>query len=187
MYPNWFESGAKYNFATQLADYTGKPNLRFLQIGVFTGDASVWLLDNILTGENSELTDVDTWKGSDEDVHHSMDFYDVWKTYQEKINGYNNVWNYKMTSNQFFKDAQDMEFDFIYIDGAHTASAVIDDAVHAWQVLKSGGILAFDDYEWSHPDGDLAMPRKAIDFFIWAKQKELDVIASNVQLWVRKK
>ena len=66
-YPNWFAQTAQNNFTTYLSEYAGKPNLRFLQLGVYTGDASVWLCNNILTDKSSILIDVDTWKGSDED------------------------------------------------------------------------------------------------------------------------
>ena len=58
-YPNWFEMTAKGNFELQLLPLAGKFNLRFLQIGAFTGDATVWLVDNILTQGNSVLEDVD--------------------------------------------------------------------------------------------------------------------------------
>ena len=44
-YPNWFEMTAKENFESQLLPLAGKFNLRFLQIGAFTGDATVWLVD----------------------------------------------------------------------------------------------------------------------------------------------
>ena len=46
-YPNWFKQTAEDNFKTQLTPLAGKFNLRFLQIGAFTGDATVWLVDNI--------------------------------------------------------------------------------------------------------------------------------------------
>ena len=83
-YPNWFVE-AEYNFKTYLEHFKGKPNLKFIQAGVFTGDATVWLLDNILTNESSLLVDVDTWKGSDEEEHKNMDFEDVFLYYKERI------------------------------------------------------------------------------------------------------
>jgi hypothetical protein len=61
-YPNWFEMTAKHNFQTYLAEFKDKPNLKFLQLGVYTGDASVWLCNNILTVKGSVLIDVDTWQ-----------------------------------------------------------------------------------------------------------------------------
>ena len=59
-YPNWFECYADRYFKAHLTPLAGLPGLRFLQIGAFTGDASLWLLTNILTGPGSTLVDVDT-------------------------------------------------------------------------------------------------------------------------------
>jgi len=185
-YPNWFEQTALGNFELYLADYADKPDLKFLQIGAFTGDASLWMLNNILTHPSSRLTDVDTWEGSDEEVHKAMDFDDVRKTYQEKVLKHPNLGLvYPMTSMEFFKTNED-KYDFIYIDGDHTASGVIDDAVMAWQVLKPGGIMAFDDYTWVHIDGILHSPHEAINFFTWAKQGQFQLIAVNNQVWLLK-
>jgi predicted O-methyltransferase YrrM len=40
-----------------------------------------------------------------------------------------------------------IKFDFIYIDGDHTAKGTISDAIRAFSLLKEGGIMIFDDYE----------------------------------------
>jgi predicted O-methyltransferase YrrM len=37
-------------------------------------------------------------------------------------------------------------FEFIYIDGSHQAPDVISDAILSFHLLKSGGVIAFDDY-----------------------------------------
>jgi hypothetical protein len=72
-YPNWFV-GQQYNFENHLTPLAGKANIHFLQIGVYTGEASVWLLENILTAPTSLLLDVDTWEGSGESEHTQIDF-----------------------------------------------------------------------------------------------------------------
>ena len=189
-YPNWFNQTAKNNFETILTEYKGKPDLRFLQLGAFTGDASVWMLDNILTDKSSVLVDVDTWAGSNEDAHKSMDFNDVYQTYLHKVKDYDNVYPVKCATNNFFngyEDDGDWWFDFIYIDADHTASGVIADAVMAWEHLKTGGILAFDDYTWTSDDNnELHTPKPAINFFYWAYQEKLQVLIGNGQFWVRK-
>jgi hypothetical protein len=73
-FPDWFSMTAKPNFEQFLIPLAGQDNLTFLQLGAYTGDASLWLLDNVLTGQNSILIDVDTWQGSDEEVHKQMNF-----------------------------------------------------------------------------------------------------------------
>ena len=186
-YPNWFKQTAQENFRNHLAGIKDLPHLRFLQIGAFTGDASLWMLQNILTSPSSFLYDVDTWKGSDEQVHAEMDFEDVYNTYLAKT-GYKNRQFYRMTSVGFLLRFANGEFDFIYIDGDHTASAVLDDAVLAWQYLKPGGIMAFDDYTWEHPSKDKYLcPKAAINLFVTIKRRELDLVAVNDQFWIRKK
>jgi predicted O-methyltransferase YrrM len=185
IYPNWFV-GRQNNFELYLSSFADKPDLKFLQIGTFTGDASVWMLNNILTDESSTLTDVDTWAGSDEEVHKKMDFNDVHNTYIEKTKNFKNRFWYKGKSVDFMMSEPHTLYDFIYIDGDHTASGVANDAILAWQLLKPNGIMAFDDYVWTHEKGELYEPKSAIDFFCWAKQLELKIIDTNEQLWVQK-
>jgi hypothetical protein len=166
-YPNWFALYADQYFERHLTDLAGKPGLRFLQIGVFTGDATMWLCDRILTGDDCVLFDVDTWEGSDEPAHDKMDFSDVERVYDERtawLRADKRVVKIKATSAKFLT-GDTGRYDFIYIDGDHTAPAVLSDAVHAWPLVTPGGLLAFDDYLWQHPKGHCHTPRPAIDAF----------------------
>ncbi len=187
-YPNWFEQTAQYNFDVMLQEYVGKDGLRFLQLGAYTGDASVWMLENILTGEYSKLTDVDTWKGSKELAHEEMDFEDVYKTYLSKVKPFENVNVVKSTTLNFFT-AGDMlpGYDFIYVDADHTTVGVLIDAELSWPWLMPGGIMAFDDYTWSHESGDPRLaPKVGIDLFLHRHTGEYELLAVNDQVWIRK-
>lgn len=187
-YPNWFMNGANIHFNKHLSEFSGKKDLQFLQIGTYTGDASEWMLDNILTGENSYLTDVDTWGGSEEEIHKTFDWNDVEKVYDEKVSKYNNVIKKKTTSLEFLNNANLEFYDFIYIDGDHTEDAVYKDAVASWDKLKKGGILGFDDYTWQHDSGrDDMRPGPAIDRFVKEYEKEIDVLEAGDQYWIRKR
>lgn len=187
MLPKWFNS-VEYNFRNTLSDLRDKEDLVFLQIGAYTGDASVWLLDNILTSQTSFLIDVDTWAGSDEGIHKKLNWYDVEKAYLDKTEKYTNLHSYKMTSDQYFEEIDQYEYDFIYIDGDHTARAVEKDAENSWYYLKSGGILAFDDYLWTHESRKVELsPKPAINNFITKYNNELEIIVKNYQIWVKKK
>ena len=186
-YPNWFEMTAKGNFESQLLPLAGKFNLRFLQIGVFTGDASVWLMENILTQKDSVLEDVDTWAGSDEAEHNDMDFSDVEKTYDEKVASYKNIIKYKTDSTSYLKSLEVPTFDFIYIDGDHTAEGVLRDAVLSWRLLNPGGIIAFDDYTWIDPRGIAYQPKWSIDTFVTIVKEDSEILTVNSQVWLKKK
>ena len=63
---------------------------------------------------------------------------------------------------------------------------MLTDAVLAFQLLRVGGIIIFDDYLWRlEPDGrqdPLNMPKPAIDLFINIFQRKLRVI-SGLPIW----
>ena len=187
-YPNWFAMGAYWFFQKHLTNLQGKENLQFLQIGTYTGDASVWMMDYVLTHPSSYLTDVDTWEGSEEQIHKSFDWKNVEETYNEKVFKYSNIIKEKTTSVEFLNSAKKDYYDFIYIDGDHTEAAVYQDAVLSWDKLKSGGILGFDDYTWWHESGlDSMRPGPAIDKFVEEYKDNLEILDIGVQYWVKKK
>ncbi len=83
-------------------------------------------------------------------------------------------------------------FDLIYVDGSHQASDVLTDSIMAFQLLRVGGVMIFDDYLWSwDPEGKqdtLNMPKAAIDSFINLFQRKLRVISGLpiYQLYIEK-
>ena len=189
-YPNWFAQSAQHNFEEFLIPLAGTVNLCYLQLGAYTGDASLWLADNILSGNESYLIDVDTWLGSDEDAHKSMDFNDVFNTYFEKIKDKKCISYFRQTTRKFLcAMGQDSNlYDFIYIDADHTTVGVLLDAELSWPLLKSGGIMAFDDYTWGHESGDPRLaPQVGIDLFLHRHQGEYELLAKNTQVWIKKK
>jgi predicted O-methyltransferase YrrM len=188
-YPNWFAQSAQYNFDVLLQEFAGDGGLRFLQLGAYTGDASVWMAENILTGKASRLIDVDTWEGSKELAHEEMDFDDVYTVYKNKIKDLPvtpivmRTNDYLIRTSQVHREA----FDFIYVDADHTTVGVILDAELSWPLLKSGGIIAFDDYTWGHHTRDPRLePKVGIDLFLHRHTGEYEILAINDQVWLRK-
>lgn len=182
-FPNWFDVTAKENFEKYVPD---TPRLKVLQIGVFTGDATAWLLEN----RNIEyIVDVDTWLGSAEDAHEEMDFSEVEKHYDSRFKGNAKIDKYKMTSNEFLVNHMydPEEYDFIYIDGDHTAIQVGIDGLLAWRGLKSGGVIAFDDYTWQSGKGEFYDPKLGVDSVYHIVKSQADLIVENSQVWIRKK
>jgi len=184
-YPNWFAQTAQHNFEQFLTPLAGKDYLRFLQLGVYTGDASVWMAENVLTGKDAWLFDVDTWQGSDEPAHEEIDFNEVIEYYTGRIKGLP-ILPHKTTTTDYLTHYKS-KFDFIYIDADHTTVGVILDAELSWPLLKSGGIMAFDDYTWGHESGDPRLaPMVGIDLFLHRHQGEYELLAKNNQVWIRK-
>lgn len=184
-YPNWFNHSAKANFEKFLIPLAGQDNLIALQLGVYTGDASLWMLQNL---SGIKLTDVDTWQGSDEEDHKAMDFNDVYKTYIDKTKGYKVNVKRSTTTNYLVQQyGSGGIFDFIYIDADHTTVSVLMDAELSWPLLKSGGIMAFDDYTWGANLAPELAPTLGIDLFLARHDGEYDTLIVNEQYWIQKK
>jgi predicted O-methyltransferase YrrM len=184
-YPNWFKQTAQPNFEQFLRPMSGQPHLRFLQLGAFTGDASVWMLENL---NDIELVDVDTWQGSKEEAHEKINFDEVYDIYLNKVEPFDNVGHFRTTTQEFLISQRNRlyDFDFIYVDADHTTVGVLLDAELSWPLLKSGGIMAFDDYTWGDHYPMHQRPKPGIDLFLLRHSGEYDVLAVNLQYWIRK-
>lgn len=141
MFPNYFaENNGPYYFERHLSGFADSP-VDFLQIGVFVGESSMWMLDNALIHSDSTLTDVDTWLGSPE--HVDIDFIAVENEYDFRVQG--RTIKIKTDSDSFFA-SNDKQFDFVYIDAEHSLEQVVRDGTNGLNALKTGGIIAFDDF-----------------------------------------
>ena len=187
-FPNWFAGDVQKNFENiLLPSFSQKPS-RLLQIGSYTGDASAWLYENILKNTESVLIDVDTWEGSQEIAHYTMDWNTVEKVYDAKTSeaqSKRKIIKYKGTSDSFFRNNRE-KYDFIYIDGDHTAYGVVKDAISAYECLNVGGIMAFDDYRWIGNPDPIERPAPAIDAFLHIYRKRVEIVLKGYQLWVKK-
>lgn len=187
-YPNWFIDGkAVDNFSAYLSKYKDT-KVDFLQLGAYTGDATKWLFENVLTHPESTLTDVDTWEGSDEVAHKQMDWKSVEQTYDDK----NKEWlesgrliKKKMTTGEFFT-SNNKQFDFVYVDADHHAIWALKDGLEGYSFLKNGGILAFDDYMWGPNLPKEDRPGPGIDAFLICYANRTTVLERGLQVWLRK-
>lgn len=184
-FPNWFEITAKENFETLLPEeMRNNPDIKALQIGAFTGDATEWILSNT----QWEINDVDTWQGSQEVGHQTIDFEDVEKYYDKRHGDNASLHKFKMTSDTFFNvfTHEPDTYDFIYIDGDHTASQTVVDGLNAFKFLKEGGIIAFDDLTWTSGKGKYYDPRPGIEAFHHICEDMVELIAGNSQAWFKR-
>jgi predicted O-methyltransferase YrrM len=82
-------------------------------------------------------------------------------------------------------------FDFIYIDGSHQAPDVLLDAILGFQLLRTDGIIVFDDYLWQEPlqggTDPIRCPKIAIDAFTNIYCRKIRVISVLLyQLYIQK-
>jgi predicted O-methyltransferase YrrM len=78
------------------------------------------------------------------------------------------------------------------VDASHQAADVLADAVLAFQLLKPGGVIAFDDYIWSPmrpgTENPLMLPKVAIDAFTTIYSQNLRILPNLplYQLYIQK-
>ena len=80
------------------------------------------------------------------DPHETHQSYDP---FQENLAAYkvaDKVLPMKVTSDVAWPLWPSAVFDFVFVDGSHFADDVVVDALEAWRVTKTGGLLAFHDY-----------------------------------------
>jgi len=175
IFPNWFKDVEKY------FRHVPKVPLRVLQIGTYTGDATEWLLNNRTI---ERINDVDTWQGSVEVDHESIDFSEVEKYYDSRITD-ERVIKCKMTSDEFFI-VNAMSYNFIYIDGDHTAVQTALDGLNAFKCLEDGGVMAFDDYLWNYKGDRFLEPKRGVDAVLKVCRGQYVLIESGYQVWIKK-
>jgi predicted O-methyltransferase YrrM len=175
----------------------GTPGQRnFLEIGSFEGRSAVWMAENMMT-EGDNLRCIDTWEGSEE--HSAETVQGIEDRFRHNLVvaakkfPRRRIFQHKSASVQelahWLVEAPEDHptFDFIYIDGSHTAKDVLTDACMAWPLLKQGGLMVFDDYLWGDSRDILHRPKMATDFFVNTFAESLDIVHIGHQFAVRKK
>jgi predicted O-methyltransferase YrrM len=172
-----FSSNA-WHWSSTLKNFKDKPNLRYLEIGVYEGRSLLWMLENILIDPSSRATAIDMFPG------------DLEERFRANLNlsGFRDkVTVLKGTSQRQLRSLPFDSFDIIYIDGSHLAKHVYMDAALSWDLLRTDGLLIFDDYLYVLQGPLDQRPKISIDTFNQAFGDELEIVLNDYQLVVRKK
>lgn len=173
-----------------LARFAHRPNLHFLEVGSWEGRSTCWLLKNILTDHSARLDCIDTFEGSLEhkgydesylkSVEERFDF-NIAKTGEaekvKKIVG---------RSQEMLRTLRFNFYDLLYIDGSHLASDVLVDAVLGWGLVKVGGVIVFDDYDFTFPGNPQQNTKIAVDAFLTVFGEKIKVIYVGHQVLIEK-
>jgi predicted O-methyltransferase YrrM len=173
-----------------------------LEIGCFEGLTSNYIIDNILN-ENGKLICVDPLTDvylntelKESDVHNNNTIYKYFNNqYDRFINNTNHhIKNnklelYRNISSEVFPqllEKYESQFDLIYIDGDHRASAVYIDSINSFKLCKKGGVIIFDDYSWGKMYHEEATSF-GIDKFLNEYENQYELIKKEYQVVIRKK
>lgn len=160
---------------------------KVLEVGCYEGRATTFLIERC---PDASFTCIDTWEGA---VDLSLDMMSgVEKRFDKNtaavLKGGQSLTKLKMKSRKALPVllSQGKRFDFIYVDGSHTAPDVLSDAVDCFRLLDEGGVLIFDDYVWymekPGQQDSLNMPKPAIDAFVNLYQRKLKLLHISNQL-----
>lgn len=172
------------------------PNLRILEVGVFEGRSTCWLLENFCKTPEATIVAIDSFQGGIE--HQNMELGGLRKQFEDNIASVGAPAKVEVRAGLSLDQlcrlvAENTEpFDFISVDASHQAADVLGDAVLAFQLLKRGGIIAFDDYIWSPmrpgTENPLLLPKAAIDAFTTIYSQKLRILPNLplYQLYIQK-
>lgn len=164
-------------FSKLLSDRTDKET-HALEIGSHEGMSAAWFLSTCLSHPKSTITCVDPWEDEK-----------ILQTFRENISllkAETKVKEIRSKSDEVRLDER--KWDFVYIDGWHSAASALLDAARSWNSLKNGGIMIWDDYLWKVGEKDwVDRPQMGVNFFVSALSKDLEVVHKGYQFAVRKK
>lgn len=189
---DWFTNGL-INFEYAKAQMSTLPHA-ILEIGCHEGRSTCWMLENLLA-ETGTITCVDPFANEplsafrndqapapnliEQVFCHNTELV---KTPEQTVR--------LMPTLSFYALAEliteQAQFDFIYVDGSHSADEVLADAVMAFGLLKKNGYMIFDDYLWMAAADSLDRPKMSIDAFVNMFQKHIEVKMINYQYIIQK-
>lgn len=151
---------------------------RVLEVGAFEGRASTWFLGNFAL---LNLTVIDPWAFTDGATD------ETFSRFSHNVSQFSDRVTVMRGTSKLMRTLGDCEYDVIYVDGEHTSAAVMHDAVLAYELLKAGGLLIFDDYLGG--DKSVKYPKPAIDLFhaAYGVLGKIEILSDGYQRIYRKR
>lgn len=176
------------NWTKLFEEMKGKPSLNFLEVGSFEGNSAVWCHQNVLTHPSSTMTCVDLFYPVIPDYEAvGIKVDHLYERFMENIHPYLGKTIIKQGySNQMLRELPMNHYDFVYIDGSHRADDTLEDTIHAFPLLKTGGYMAFDDYGWLRFAGTIKHPKEGIDAFLSVFREKVEVVHKDYQVIIKK-
>jgi predicted O-methyltransferase YrrM len=162
--------------------FRGRPNTRWLEVGVYEGLSVLWILDNILTGGGSLIVCVDFFDPAPAwaKLWGNVDYV---KLFDENTADRPNVIRLKGASNDVLPILGKEKFHGVYLDAGHKRDILTRDLELIWPLIEGDGLLICDDYRCDkQPEAG-----PAIDAFLSRDDVRHEVLFKDFQIIVRKR
>lgn len=162
-------------WSEKLQPLMGGSGIKALEITVFQGMVTCWLLDNLLTDETTELTCV------------GEKFNSQFRANLAKTGFSNKVMLLEGHVEKNLASLSGQTYHFIKVqDHARRGSKIQSYAQLTWNLLQVGGIMILKDYQWSNPDSGEQLPKRGIDAFVKSISGQCEILHQNYQVIVKK-
>ncbi|MBA4096685.1 MAG: hypothetical protein C0484_07950 [Rhodospirillum sp.] len=163
--------------------------LAVLEIGSWEGRSAIFFLQYL---RRCHITCIDTFAGSPEhfqDPEWQAALPHIEQRFDSNLAEFGErVEKLKDTSARALAglQAEDRRFDIVFVDGSHRSADVELDATLSWPMVREGGLVIFDDYEWPLAPEPTERPRLGIDGFLSGRTGEYRELHRGYQLIVEK-
>ena len=175
-------------WATLLQSRRDEP-LDVLEIGSWEGRSAIFFLNYF---GKCRLTCIDTFGGSPEHTSRqkwSDQLAHVEQRFDSNLAAFGKrIEKIKSPSSQALARliTDERRFDLVYVDGSHHSADVQSDAVFSWPMVRDGGIVIFDDYEWTFFADEVERPKLGIDSFLSVHAGQYRELCRGEQVIIQK-
>jgi predicted O-methyltransferase YrrM len=163
--------------------------MEVLEIGSWEGRSAIFFLQYL---RRCRITCIDTFCGSPEHAlrpkwSHELPYVEA--RFDSNLSEFGGrVEKVKNTSSRGLARlvTEERRFDLVYIDGSHRSADVQADAVFSWPIVQDGGIVIFDDYEWTFFPDEIDRPKLGVDTFLSVHTGQYRELHRGYQLIIQK-
>ena len=143
-----------------------KPKI-FLEVGVFHGVTARNVCELLFSihGNDFKYIGLDLFQESDENKDEVI----------PNTKFKNNVSLIKGNSNIILEKIDMSKIEYVFLDGGHDYSTVINDLSSCSEVIQNNGVILCDDYDLSYAPG----VKRAIDEFTYQNNLKCEIICNN--------
>jgi SAM-dependent methyltransferase len=176
---DWF-SYHEAHWLRHFGHLAGRPGLQAVEVGSYEGRSACWIVQHLVTGEGGRLVCVEPfqeYEGQERNFDHNI-----------RVAGCaDKIVKLRGRSQQILPFLPEESFDFVYVDGSHMVLDVLQDAAMCWRLLRTGGVLVFDDYEHTlFPDSFGMSAGPAIRAFLSLLSGKYELLFEDWQVALRR-